>query len=418
MKNIHFEHALVTCIVAGSVAGCGGTGTSLSPSLNGHFGSVTTSALRQAHPNDGFELLYMFGNVKGGGRNPRGGVTFADNSLIGTTYLGGDHDSGTVFRFTEVRSESVLHGFGGPGDGARPFATLVNVKGALYGTTERGGANNAGTVFVILPFGAGERVLHSFGGLGEGAHPKSGLLNVKGTLYGTTNSGGANNVGTVYSITTSGAETVLHSFGGAGDGANPAAGLIDVRGTLYSTTTFGGAHNRGTIYAIATSGTETVLHSFGGSEGDGTYPYAGLVFTNDNMLIGTTLGGGQTNGGTIFALPSFGKERILHSFGSAGDGSGPYAGLLAVGDFLYGTTAYGGSAGKGTIFSVHPRGEERVLHNFTGRDGSSPYAGLTFHRNRLYGTADFGGDFDKGTIFALTLPTPSPPPSPSPAPAK
>jgi uncharacterized repeat protein (TIGR03803 family) len=52
--------------------------------------------------------------------------------------------------------------------------------------------------------------------------------------------GGGNAGGTVFSITTSGTLTVLHRFGGSGDGDEPVAGLINVNGTLYGTTRAGG----------------------------------------------------------------------------------------------------------------------------------------------------------------------------------
>ncbi|MGC9993506.1 MAG: choice-of-anchor tandem repeat GloVer-containing protein [Candidatus Cybelea sp.] len=84
-------------------------------------------------------------------------------------------------------------------------------NGTLYGTTYDGGANGDGTVFAITPSGKGT-VLHNFGGSGDGESPLAGLLNVNGTLYGTTDWGGANGNGTVFAITTSGTETVLHSF--------------------------------------------------------------------------------------------------------------------------------------------------------------------------------------------------------------
>ena len=49
--------------------------------------------------------------------------------------------------------------------------------------------------------------------------------------------------GTVFSVTPGGTEKVLHSFGEAGDGANPLwADLIDVSGTLYGTTNAGGSY--------------------------------------------------------------------------------------------------------------------------------------------------------------------------------
>jgi uncharacterized repeat protein (TIGR03803 family) len=71
-------------------------------------------------------------------------------------------------------------------------------------------------------------------------------------LYGTTDLGGAHGLGTVFSVALSGYETVLYSFGGGEqDGAYPIhSGVIDVNGTLYGTTWIGGAHNLGTVYSI------------------------------------------------------------------------------------------------------------------------------------------------------------------------
>jgi len=45
----------------------------------------------------------------------------------------------------------VLYSFGSSGDGALPRAGLINVKGTLYGTTEVGGASGYGTVFSVSP---------------------------------------------------------------------------------------------------------------------------------------------------------------------------------------------------------------------------------------------------------------------------
>jgi uncharacterized repeat protein (TIGR03803 family) len=45
-----------------------------------------------------------------------------------------------------------LHSFaGGPGDGADPIATVDDVAGILYGTTLNGGANGLGTVYTLTP---------------------------------------------------------------------------------------------------------------------------------------------------------------------------------------------------------------------------------------------------------------------------
>ena len=84
------------------------------------------------------------------------------------------------------------------------------------------------------------QVLYSFAGRADGSIPEASLIDVNGVLYGTTSSGGKFHRGTVFSITTSGTEHVLHGFGrihdGKHDGESPQASLIDMGGTLYGTT--------------------------------------------------------------------------------------------------------------------------------------------------------------------------------------
>ncbi|HTA55822.1 MAG TPA: choice-of-anchor tandem repeat GloVer-containing protein, partial [Candidatus Acidoferrales bacterium] len=165
------------------------------------------------------------------------------------------------------------------------------------------------------PSGA-EATIYSFGApshTGDGLTPYGGLTNVSGVLYGTTEYGGAGGYcpssggcGTVFRVTTSGAETLLHSFGSTPeDGQNPyLESLINVNGKLYGTTSSGGAHGHGTIFRITKSGAETVLYSFGGGSGDGAYPFSGLVKVN-GTLYGTTYRGGAHGFGTFFSLSGF-----------------------------------------------------------------------------------------------------------------
>src|SRR6516165_1696480 len=84
--------------------------------------------------------------------------------------------------------------------------------------------------------------LYTFTGQPDGAGPQASLIkDAAGNLYGTTEAGGTSNLGTVFKLDASGAETILHSFTGAPDGANPKAGLaLDAVGNLYGTTAKGG----------------------------------------------------------------------------------------------------------------------------------------------------------------------------------
>jgi uncharacterized repeat protein (TIGR03803 family) len=238
---------------------------------------------------------------------------------------------------------------------------LIDVRGLLYGTAVGGGAYSDGTVYTITTSGT-EKVLHSFAGTTyDGIAPSASLIDVNGILYGTTVGGGAygdGGDGTVYTITTSGTEKVLHSFAGGSDGANPYAALINVGGTLYGTTAYGGANNDGTVFRITQSGTETVLHSFGGS-GDGDFPYAALLDVK-GTLYGTTSEGGTHVYGTVFSITTDGYENVLYNFGSTStDGRLPVASMVYLSATLYGTTEAGGSGnngnGYGTIFSLTAR---------------------------------------------------------------
>jgi hypothetical protein len=49
-------------------------------------------------------------------------------------------------------------------------------------------------------------------------------------------------------------------------------------------------------------GTETVLYSFYSNLGDGTHPYAGLVFDKEGNLYGTAESAGPDDGATIFKV--------------------------------------------------------------------------------------------------------------------
>jgi uncharacterized repeat protein (TIGR03803 family) len=75
-------------------------------------------------------------------------------------------------------------------------------------------------------------------------------------------------------------------------------------------------------------------------------------------------------------------EKVLYSFGSGKDGSGPVSSLIfdAAGN-LYGTTAVGGANNDGTVFELTPgsggKWTESVIHDFTGgKDGMVPLGGL------------------------------------------
>jgi uncharacterized repeat protein (TIGR03803 family) len=366
-----------------------------------------------------FRVLHNFGKGSDGA-NPTANLINVNGTFYGTTLRGGPNGClppgigcGTVFSLSPSGTESVLYNFSEQSDGHWPRADLIDVRGTLYGTTLNGGAYNLGTVFRVTTTGT-ETVLYSFHGKPDGAVPYAGLIDVKGALYGTTFNGGAHNGGTVFRVSTKGKETVLYSFHGKPDGAFPEAGLVNLNGTLYGTTCFGGVHKAGAVFRISTNGTEQVLHSFSTNHSDGYNPEAGLVELN-GILYGTTLNGGKyqnasNGGGTVFSITTTGSESVLHSFSSNPDGASPEAALIAVKGTLYGTTTLGGTYSTGgTVFSVSTTGVETVLYSFTSNgqpinySGSNPAASLIDVNGILYGTAVAGGAHGGGTVFGLPL---------------
>jgi uncharacterized repeat protein (TIGR03803 family) len=201
------------------------------------------------------EVLHSFALYQDGA-NPLANLVDIKGDLYGTTEIGegtgGENGGfGTVFSVSTTGTEQWLYNFpyGGSG-GEVPFAGLIHEKGTLYGTTGYGGADGGGIAFSITTSGS-LTILHSFGSGTDARYPYAPMLNVKGTLYGTTKAGGAYGKGTVFRISLTGAdEKVIHDFGHGADGATPLAGLIDVKGTLYGTTSAGGKHGDGTVFAL------------------------------------------------------------------------------------------------------------------------------------------------------------------------
>jgi uncharacterized repeat protein (TIGR03803 family) len=312
-------------------------------------------------------VLHSFAGTPDGA-HPYAGVLDVNGNLYGTTEFGGVNGSllqgdGTVFEATPAGAERVLFSFTANTVGALPEAALTQIGSELYGTTTLTnvpppiGPAPRGTVFAVTGSGAEHLVYQFGGGTNSGSQPNAGLTNVNGTLYGTTVHGGASNpglpnlgLGTVFALSTSGAENVLHSFTGTPDGQYPYASVVDVNGVLYGTTSGGGANGDGCVFSVTTSGAEQVLYSFKGGP-DGANPQAGLIDVY-GTLYGTTAAGGANGDGTVFSVSTSGAENVLYSFKGATDGAYPYAGLVELNGSIYGTTSAGGTSGNGTVFSL------------------------------------------------------------------
>src|ERR1051326_2012277 len=253
-----------------------------------------------------------------------------DANLYGTTEYGGTNNDGALFYATPGGSSAPVFYFDGAKSGANPVGalTLASADRNFYGTASNGGKFGFGTLFRFNPSPLKLTVLHHFTSA-EGT-PLVAPTEAKDTrLYGTTVSG------TVYRVTLpSGPFTILPNT----VAQEPLAPLFQASdGFLYGTTELGGTDNLGTIFRIATNGTIKIIHNFTNSALDGSNPAGPLVQGKDGNLYGTTQHGGAAldDTGTVFklTLPSLAFSRLfsfdpLNLDATNVDGAFPFAGLL------------------------------------------------------------------------------------------
>ena len=349
---------------------------------------------------------------------------------------------------------TTVYNFTGNDDGSNPQSLLLGSDGNFYGTAAFGGLYGLGTVFKLTPAGQ-LTTIYSFTGGNDGGTPDPGLVQDSlGNLYGVAFQNGANNYGTIFQVTTSGAFTVLHSFTNE-DGSYPLTSL-----TQGSDGNFYGVTGSGLFYEVTPSGNYTLLNTspmyrlisglalgrdgnFYGAVDAGSSGHAGLVqvspagtmkligtFTaingeaeptfiqgSDGNFYGTTGGDGFSNyGGTVFRLAPDGTYTLLHSFDDPNEGLlTPNSKLFEGSDGnFYGATSTLGTNDGGTLFQITPDGMFTTLYNFSGSDGSGPEEGGNINTQpgsalvlgsdgNLYGTAVRGGTQNSGTIFKLAL---------------
>lgn len=225
----------------------------------GTYGCGTVFELSQSGGGWSYSTLYDFTGQYGDGCTPwaqlRPGARAG--TLIGTTVSG----SGKIFQLKEQRGawrESIVYSFTGGSDGGYPYDLDAGSTGTIYGVAYNGGAYGHGVVFQLTPIRRkwSYSVIYAFRGGRNGSGPVGiNLDSGTGILYGTTQSGGRYNQGTLFELfgcCNSWTHTVLHDFAGGADGAQPQSRPIYYKttGTLYGTTLYGGIYNGGTVYSV------------------------------------------------------------------------------------------------------------------------------------------------------------------------
>ena len=281
----------------------------------------------------------------------------------------------------------------------------------------------------VIPANASQyKVIYTFQGGNDGEQPYGPMISdAAGNLYGTTEFGGSQKLGTVFKLAPGSGgtwtETVLYNFSEGTDGGQPQAGLVmDASGNLYGTTTAGGDPTCLSIHGFCgvvfkltanSDGTwsESALVNFTGS--NGLDPEAGLTFDNVGNLYGTAIRGGQYGYGIVFQLSpnSDGTwtENILYSFNQ--NEAAPNSQLVfdSAGN-LYGTTNAGGvkacdGFGCGTVFKLTQSGgtwSTQILLALNGKSGANPLGVVFDLAGNLYGAAANGAAGNCNDFFTAS----------------
>jgi uncharacterized repeat protein (TIGR03803 family) len=359
-------------------------------------------------PTQTFKVIYNFtGGVDG--HNPAGLTMDAHGNLYGVA-SGGASGDGTVFKLTPEGSSwrfTTLYSFSGT-DGSGPDSPpAVASNGIVYGTTEVGGGYSGGVLFGLSPAAHAspnvlgnwtERLLYSFNGA-AGSRPGGSLvLDASGDIYGTA-AGGVNGGGTLYEFM-KGSPQVLHAFPAfPGDGSGP-QGVVSGAGGLYGMTESGGAYDTGTVYTLA--GGYKILYNFDFGAG---WPLS-MAADQAGNLYGSATYGDLIDGcywiwyGGIFELtyPDWTPVTLKNWENLAGPMSA-WVTPDASGN-VYGTVNAGGD---GEVFKMTCCWNYTSLHDFSGSDGAGPdSAPVVDAQGNIYGSTSSGGAYGYGVVWEIT----------------
>ncbi|NMM50224.1 choice-of-anchor tandem repeat GloVer-containing protein [Marinigracilibium pacificum] len=197
--------------------------------------------------------------------------------------------------------------------------------GFIIGVNRLGGANSVGTAWSFYPATSGFQLMFSFDS-SLGSNPVGGVVQSSdGSLYVATKNGGQNGNGAIIKFASPAASSAanpqrVYSFSSS-DGSSPTGLMIDTD-VLYGTCESGGNIEQGSIFKYEiSSGTFSTIKKFNGT--DGKNPKGRLTLTQQGFLYGTTSAGGSNEYGVIFKLNTDGTSYNVESEFSDASGGVP-----------------------------------------------------------------------------------------------
>ncbi|HWE04740.1 MAG TPA: choice-of-anchor tandem repeat GloVer-containing protein [Tepidisphaeraceae bacterium] len=363
--------------------------------------------------------------------SPQGEVAIdSGGTIFGLTGAGGANGAGYIYELAKGNATPTTLASFPSSDTSHlsrnPSGLVADAKGDLFGFFQ----GDAPAVFELPRGGAAVETIASLLPAGNVFGPGNALIDSSGNLFGTSQTGGANDTGTIWELPAgAGAITLLASFpADSGGNPNPNENLaIDAGGNLYGATEGNGVDSFGGIFELP-AGTQTIqtLATFPGGAA-GQYSRSGLSIDSAGNLFGTTAGDlgsvSLASGATVFELPQGASTiQTLATFGANGNAAGNLpAGpvtLDGAGD-LFGVATSGGTGtpASGVVWEL-PAGADTItgLHSFNDHDGYGPDAGVTLDASGdIFGVTELGGadvGGGGGVLYELS-PVVTPPPSTS-----
>ena len=182
----------------------------------------------------------------------------SDGNLYGTiTLCALSGNRGCVYKVSTSGVYKNIYGFADP-TGSSPCNGVIQGKdGKLYGATNFGRPLNNGNIYKLTNAGVNTG-LHDFNsvtdGYCNGVSLVASLLQVNdGTFYGTNYSGGNANTGSIYKLTSANVFSAFLFPANSSGGNSPDSTLIQhTNGLVYGTSSGGGANGVGTFFSVAT----------------------------------------------------------------------------------------------------------------------------------------------------------------------
>lgn len=269
----------------------------------------------------GYTPLHIFTGGNNDGAQPHSCLILVNNVFYGITAEGGTHNHGTIYKINpDGTGFAVLYSFhSSTGDDSHGRLTLSSGGNKLFGMTKSGGSGTLGVIFSYDISSTNYDVLHNFtGSATDGSTTDHGYLTRSGdTIFGMTQLGGANNEGVLFSMKEDGSNfQLLHSFGTGTDGSFPYGSLALSNGFLYGTTREGGTNDNGTVFRISTSGADyETLHSLNRAV-TGEFPIDNVVLNPEgsHLYFFSQRGGVYDTSGTN----SYGTINMLYDLKSIG----------------------------------------------------------------------------------------------------